>query len=88
MNKETQSFVTELLLKYNTHKVVDENSLLFHNIGTYKLKDGSVVELECVDAFALIADLCEALDITQEGLAFGTTYEDYCNMVSVEEGDK
>lgn len=65
MNKETKTFVEGLLHKYNTHKVVDTESLMFNNVHTFKLSGGDVIELEDCDAFRLIEELCEALDITK-----------------------
>lgn len=66
MNKETKTFVEGLLHKYNTHKVVDTESLMFNNVHKFKLANGDTIELEDVDAFKLIGELLWSLDITEE----------------------
>lgn len=66
MQNETKSFVEGLLHKYNSHKVVDTESLMFNNITTLKLVDGTPIELEDEDAFKLIGELCDALNLTRE----------------------
>jgi hypothetical protein len=67
MNKDTQSFVKHLLLKYNSYQQLpDPECLHFNNSSTITEIDGQPIELECVDAFSLIKELCVALDLKED----------------------
>lgn len=67
MNNETKEFMKGLLLKYNSYQqVVDSDSHLFNNACVVTTVDGQPIELECVDAFCMIKELCEALNIGED----------------------
>jgi hypothetical protein len=69
MNLETKKFVISLLHKYNTHQdVIDPESLITNDSQVIGYVEGEVIELESVDAFSLIGELCEALNITEDVL--------------------
>jgi hypothetical protein len=77
MNLETKRFVISLLHKYNTHQdVIDIDSLLTNDSQVIGYVEGEVVELESVDAFSLISELCEALNITEEVLKMPIDVDD------------
>lgn len=66
MNKDTQSFVKQLLLQYNTYEKVDPYGRYFNNSSIITEIDGQPIELECVDAFSLIKELCVALELKED----------------------
>lgn len=66
MNKETKDFVKSLLHKYNSYQnVVDVEDLIFNNSHIVGKVDEEIIELEDIDAFSLIEELCEALNIVE-----------------------
>jgi hypothetical protein len=67
MQNETKSFVKGLLLKYNSYQqVIEEDAHIFNNSRMFPSIDGEPVELEDVDAFRIIAELYEALGLSDE----------------------
>lgn len=67
MNKDTQSFVKHLLLKYNSYQqLADPEDLHFNNAIIITEIDGQPIELECVDAFSMIKELCVALELKED----------------------
>jgi hypothetical protein len=67
MQNETKSFVKGLLLKYNSYQqVIEEDAHIFNNSRMFPAIDGEPVELEDVDAFSLISELYEALNLGED----------------------
>lgn len=68
MNKETKLFVAAQLNRYNSFQnVVDIEAPIFDNTYLVGTMNGSTIELDAQDAIQMIKELCEALNVLDEG---------------------